>query len=594
MNTQTATPPARNSFIVSKALTTFVMAAVLTSAANQLAHTADSMIVGHIVNTDAVSAINLVLPIVEVLNCFGFLIAFGANALCAQAIGSDDKERVAKIFSSTIIAVMTLGLAVSLGLSFFSMDIVEKMSDEPRLNPMAFSYIHVYAMGAWLQMMSYGLSLMVATDGQPRIVTKSVIAGAITNIIVDILTIYVLGMGVEGAALGSLSMFTVNIIILVQYIRKPESSYKFKWPGKDFFPIFVQNMKQGAPITLSNSLMAVTILLLNHIVLTYLGADGLFLWSVCLQMLLLSYVFIDGLIESLFAIGGILVGERDVKGLQILVKKALIIIGSLVTIVIVLMYIPGLIGFLFGVTEPTLSMELNRVLQIFALMLIPFSVTQILLSTYQLLGHEKTSVITATAQTVFMVITVWITAEVEGVELWWGFAVGCIMVLVLQICNSFIQSRLQNNTISSITMIPNDLGGHTFDRSVNYDEKEVGLVLNEIDKFLKESGVDKQSLFEVNLCCEELMTNIARHSVGSILKHTFDVHIYINDEGIFVTLKDAGKPFDPIKAGKMADKNIGSKEHPYLGLRLVTNIIPDISYKYMYGENTVLICRKND
>lgn len=594
MNTHTATSPARNSFIVSKALTTFVMAAVLTSAANQLAHTADSMIVGHIVNTDAVSAINLVLPIVEVLNCFGFLIAFGANALCAQAIGSDDKERVAKIFSSTIIAVMTLGLAVSLGLSFFSMDIVEKMSDEPRLNPMAFSYIHVYAMGAWLQMMSYGLSLMVATDGQPRIVTKSVIAGAITNIIVDILTIYVLGMGVEGAALGSLSMFTVNIIILVQYIRKPESSYKFKWPGKDFFPIFVQNMKQGAPITLSNSLMAVTILLLNHIVLTYLGADGLFLWSVCLQMLLLSYVFIDGLIESLFAIGGILVGERDVKGLQILVKKALIIIGSLVTIVIVLMYIPGLIGFLFGVTEPTLSMELNRVLQIFALMLIPFSVTQILLSTYQLLGHEKTSVITATAQTVFMVITVWITAEVEGVELWWGFAVGCIMVLALQICNSFIQSRLQNNTISSITMIPNDLGGHTFDRSVNYDEKEVGLVLNEIDKFLKESGVDKQSLFEVNLCCEELMTNIARHSVGSILKHTFDVHIYINDEGIFVTLKDAGKPFDPIKAGKMADKNIGSTEHPYLGLRLVTNIIPDISYKYMYGENTVLICRKND
>ena len=594
MNSHTATAPARNSFIVSKALTTFVMAAVLTSAANQLAHTADSMIVGHIVNTDAVSAINLVLPIVEVLNCFGFLIAFGANALCAQAIGSDDKERVAKIFSSTIIAVMTLGLAVSLGLSFFSMDIVEKMSDEPRLNPMAFSYIHVYAMGAWLQMMSYGLSLMVATDGQPRIVTKSVIAGAITNIIVDILTIYVLGMGVEGAALGSLSMFTVNIIILVQYIRKPESSYKFKWPGKDFFPIFVQNMKQGAPITLSNSLMAVTILLLNHIVLTYLGADGLFLWSVCLQMLLLSYVFIDGLIESLFAIGGILVGERDVKGLQILVKKALIIIGSLVTIVIVLMYIPGLIGFLFGVTEPTLSMELNRVLQIFALMLIPFSVTQILLSTYQLLGHEKTSVITATAQTVFMVITVWITAEVEGVELWWGFAVGCIMVLVLQICNSFIQSRLQHNTISSITMIPNDLGGHTFDRSVNYDEKEVGLVLNEIDKFLKESGVDKQSLFEVNLCCEELMTNIARHSVGSILKHTFDVHIYINDEGIFVTLKDAGKPFDPIKAGKMADKNIGSKEHPYLGLRLVTNIIPDISYKYMYGENTVLICRKND
>ncbi|MBP3844599.1 MAG: hypothetical protein J6E48_05630, partial [Prevotella sp.] len=81
----------RNKFIVSKALMNFVAAAVLTAAATQLAHTADSMIVGHIVGQDAVSAINMVLPFVEVLNCMGFLICFGANAMCAQAIGSGDK-----------------------------------------------------------------------------------------------------------------------------------------------------------------------------------------------------------------------------------------------------------------------------------------------------------------------------------------------------------------------------------------------------------------------------------------------------------------------------------------------------------------------
>ena len=88
----------RNSFIVSKALKTFVMAAVLTAAASQLAHTADSMIVGHVVGQDAVSAINLVLPLVEVLNCIGFLLCFGANALCAQTIGINDMEKTARIF----------------------------------------------------------------------------------------------------------------------------------------------------------------------------------------------------------------------------------------------------------------------------------------------------------------------------------------------------------------------------------------------------------------------------------------------------------------------------------------------------------------
>ena len=198
----------RNSFIVSKALRTFVTAAVLTAAASQLAHTADSMIVGHVVGQDAVSAINLVLPLVEVLNCIGFLICFGANAMCAQAIGCNDREKVAHTFTTTLLTVMTLGLAISLGISYYSQEIVDLISEDPRLNDMANDYIHHYAMGGWLQMLSYGLCLFVATDGKPRMVTIAVVAGAITNGIVDVVTISYLGMGVEGAAIGSLSMFT--------------------------------------------------------------------------------------------------------------------------------------------------------------------------------------------------------------------------------------------------------------------------------------------------------------------------------------------------------------------------------------------------
>ena len=570
------------------------MAAVLTAAASQLAHTADSMIVGHVVGPDAVSAINLVLPLVEVLNCMGFLICFGANAMCAQAIGGHDMDKVARVFTSTIISVMTLGLAVSLGISLFSQQIVSLMSEEPRLNGMAYDYIHTYAMGGWLQMLSYGLCLFVATDGRPRMVTIAVVAGAIANIAVDIVTISILDMGVDGAAIGSLSMFTVNILILTGYLRKPGSSYRLKLPGKSIFGIFKANVKEGAPITVSNSLMAITIMLINDIVLRFLGSDGLFIWSVCLQMLLLSYVFIDGVIESMFAIGGVLMGERDLKGLEILVKQALIVIAMLVAVVIVMMYMPGFIGHLFGVTAGSeLALELDRVLRIFALMLIPFAITQILLSTYQILGYDKTSVLTATAQTAMLVIGVWAVAEIEGIELWWGFFAACTLVLLFQVGYTSARSRITQVRISPLTMIPSDTGGPTFDRSVGYNVEEVCSTLTDIDTFLKNSNISAGNVFKINLCCEELMTNIAQHSEGSVLDHTFDVHIHVSGEGVFVTLKDAGKPFDPIKAGKMADPNIGTKGNEHLGLRLVTNIIPNITYKYMYGQNTVFLWQKN-
>ena len=579
----------RNKFVVSKALMNFVFAAVLTAAATQLAHTADSMIVGHTVGPDAVSAINLVLPLVEVLNCMGFLICFGANAMCAQAIGRGDLDKVAKTFTSTIITVMTLGLAVSVLMCVFSWDIVDYMSDQPRLDDMANSYIHHYALGGWLQMLSYGLCLFVATDGRPQIVTKAVIGGALMNGVMDVLLIVVLGMGVEGAALGSLSMFLMNILILAYYLRKPGSSYKFKWPGKDYFRSFISNVKEGAPVTLSNSLMAVTILLLNNIVVTYLGADGLFLWSVCLQMLLLSYVFIDGIVESLFAVGGVLVGERDLKGLQILVRQALIMTGSLVALLIVFMYIPGLVAHLFGVHSGPLVTDMDHVLRIFALMLIPFATTQVLLSSYQLVGYEKTSVTTATAQTFFMVVTVWIVASIENVELWWGFVLACVGVLAMQLLFTYMRSKVVTTEISPLTMIPEKTKDYTFDRSVSYQGDDVYAALNDMHRFMETVNVKRDTMFDIDLCCEELMTNLAKHSTGHVTDHSFDVHMCVNNEGIFVTLKDAGKPFDPIKAGKMKDENIGKPDHQHLGLRLVNNIIPDITYKYMYGQNTVFI-----
>lgn len=583
----------RNSFIVSKALKTFVTAAVLTAAASQLAHTADSMIVGHVVGQDAVSAINLVLPLVEVLNCIGFLICFGANAMCAQAIGCNDREKVAHTFTTTLLTVMTLGLAISLGISYYSQEIVDLISEDPRLNDMANDYIHHYAMGGWLQMLSYGLCLFVATDGKPRMVTIAVVAGAITNGIVDVVTISYLGMGVEGAAIGSLSMFTVNILVLTGYLRKPDSSYHLLWPGKRVAGIFKANVKEGAPITVSNSLMAVTIMLINDIVQRYLGADGLFIWSVCLQMLLLSYVFIDGVIESMFAIGGVLMGERDLKGLEILVKQALVVIAALVAVVIVMMYMPNVVGTLFGVDSGSeMAVELNRVLRIFALMLIPFAVTQILLSTYQILGHDKTSVVTATAQTAMLVIGVWAVAQWEGIDLWWGFVAACALVLFFQVGYTTARSKMLPFPISPVTMIPKETGGKTFDRSVKYNMDDVALTLTDIDAYLKRMNIPSSDILRINLCCEELMTNIAQHSKGRVVAQTFDVHLHVNEEGVFVTLKDAGKPFDPIKAGKMADEQIGAKGSEHLGLRLVTHIIPDITYKFMYGQNTVFIWKK--
>ena len=53
-----------------------------------------------------------------------------------------------------------------------------------------------------------------------------------------------------------------------------------------------------------------------------------------------------------------------------------------------------------------------------------------------------------------------------------------------------------------------------------------------------------------NLCCEELMTNIAKHSHGHVVHHSFDVHIYSDDKVTCVALKDGGEALQPASGGQ--------------------------------------------
>ena len=85
------------------------------------------------------------------------------------------------------------------------------------------------------------------------------------------------------------------------------------------------------------------------------------------------------------------------------------------------------------------------------------------------------------------------------------------------------------------------------------------------------------------------MTNIAEHSTGHIVLHSFDVHVFARDQHVRVALKDGGRPFDPIKAGRAAKTALMGDDTPNLGLRIAANIVTDISYKYMYGLNIVFI-----
>ena len=579
----------RNTYIISKALKSFVSASILTAAAGQLASTFDAIILGQFVGKGGVSALSLVMPVTTFISCLGLLMAFGANALAAREIGSHNLKGASDFFSTAIWSILTIGVAFSLLMYAGIPVIMDIITDEEFLRDLPAEYLSVYVLGAWLEMLSYALCLFVATDGHPRRVMMAVFAGVVVNAAVDVLAVGFLDWGIKGAAWGSLAQYAVNTLLLCLYLRQPACSYSLKWPERKSFQLFVENIKEGAAVSISNVLMAFTVLLISNLVFDALGKRGLFCWSICLQMLLVSVVFINGVMESLFAIGGVMLGEHDLRGFNLLSRRALITVSLLVSIIVVLMYIPGVVGLMFGVKDPQELAVIDHVLRIFSLMMIPFAFTLVLVAVYQVLELIVPSVICAICQLATIIFSIWLFADFAPSHIWWGFPLASFLFLFGQLFLSFIYSRRQRCRVSALTQIPYSEGGRTFDRSVRYQSEEVFTVLESIDTFLKESKLSKDNIFSLNLCCEELMTNIAKHSHGHIVHHSFDVHIYSDDESTWVALKDGGKPFNPLLAGKMADSDIGKEGCEHLGLRLINNIVDNISYKYMYGLNIVLI-----
>ena len=260
-------------------LQTYVTATLLTAAAGQLASTADAVTVGQFVDIDAVSVLSLIMPVTVVISCMGLLLGFGANALSARAIGQHNERATIRIFSTAMLSLTVVGLFLSLLLWREAPVVASLLTNEDEMRMLATDYLSVYALGTWLEMVSYGLCLFVATDGYPLRVSVAIAIGVVANVIADILLIGFLDMGMKGAALGSILQFAITTLLLAVHLRFSDSHFRFQWPVAGFKYHLLTNIKEGTPITLSSLLMAVILLLINSITYHTLGADGLFFWS---------------------------------------------------------------------------------------------------------------------------------------------------------------------------------------------------------------------------------------------------------------------------------------------------------------------------
>lgn len=582
----------RNGYLISKALHTFMWASILSSVAQLLSTLVDAIVVSNLIGPDAISAVNVSVPVLSMVGCFAILPGIGGSIVAAKAMGLRNQDEANRVFSISLKATLIFGLFVSIAgylLAPFLVGLICPIGS--RIYPLAATYLQIILIGMVFMLGAFTLQTFVKTDGNPKLVMGAVVIGCMVNLVFDIIFIKFFGMGIAGSAWASVLSYMAAFAVCLLHFRMPHCSlhFQFNAPSANGLGALA---KEGAPLSINSLLLGVCTYFINAIVLHVVGDDGMYVWSLCLQLFTIMQLVLGGISTSIYAIGGLLAGERDMEGLGILTRRVLVYVCSvLVVIVVVMLVYPEMLASLFGGSQLAGSAMMNVAspIRIYALLLVPYAVVAVLRSLYQIIGFRGMSMILSIAQLVAMVVCVWMLAMVSPDMLWWGFPVSGIILLLVTILFSW-QKHRQQPQLAVMTLIPQTAGGKSLNFSVRLTQEDVRNALAEIKTFLKASLVSDSTIFNIRLCCEELLNNLIDYAVEkSKDKHFADIHIRLTDTQVSVLLKDDGRPFNPVFKNKELREKNADTDYEHLGLRLVTGESSSINYQYRYDQNMVFL-----
>ncbi len=216
-------------------LVTLIVPAVISQLITFLYNIVDRMYVSHIEDgMNALAALGIVLPITLIIQAFGNLIGLGGSPRATMKIGQNDLKEANNIFNTSFILLFIIGIIISLVTFFFSREIVILFGCPSSAVSFATEYLQIYALGSVFVLLSQGLNPFITALGHSFVAMFSILIGAVLNIGLDPLFIFVLNMGVKGAALATIISQAISFVWIMLFFFSKKSMFHFKFKGLDF------------------------------------------------------------------------------------------------------------------------------------------------------------------------------------------------------------------------------------------------------------------------------------------------------------------------------------------------------------------------
>lgn len=361
----------------------------------------DRMFIGNIpkIGDAALAGVGVCGPIVTLLTSFGTLIGLGGSILMAMRMGAGRKKQAESILAHSFALLVVFSAVLTVLFLVSKRYLLNWFGASPATFPYADSYLTIYTAGTFFALLAIGLNYFITCQGFPAIGMITVLIGAVTNIILDPVFIFVLDMKVAGAAIATVIAQFASCAFAFCFLTGKKIPIKItRLRKKTFSPLIVKKIiGLGISPFLILATDSVIIIVLNTVLQKYGGpkeGDILITCATIVQsyMMLITGPML-GISSGTQAILSYNYGARNIKRVKKAEKYVLILCLCFTTLMFLLSRIvPEYFIRIF--TKDALQLQLcTWGIGVFTLMIIPLSFQYVFVDGFTALGRSKTALV---------------------------------------------------------------------------------------------------------------------------------------------------------------------------------------------------------
>lgn len=233
----------------------------------------DGIFISRFVGTNALSAVNIVYPVITITNAVGILFSTGGSAIIARKMGEGLIQEARENLSLIVLGAVAVCMAISaLALSFLD-PLIYFLGASDALYDYCRDYLTVMMIFAPVSVLQFLFQQFLVTAGRPSLGMLLTISAGLSNIVFDYIFIVPLNMGIAGAAWGTVTGYTIPAIVGIIFFLRKKTELHFSRPKLDL-KVLLYACGNGSSEMVSNLANSVITFLYNIVMMRLAGEAG--------------------------------------------------------------------------------------------------------------------------------------------------------------------------------------------------------------------------------------------------------------------------------------------------------------------------------